>query len=180
MDTRSSKVTAMAGEQDQDHDNDQNRARLEIEDALRSYCRGIDRLDGPAVGAAFHPGARLVDYGPEPMTIEAFVQHALPSLERYAATQHRLSNTMIEFNGNDAALVESYVLAFHVEPAEPDDRLHTFNGRYIDRFEQVDGRWAIAERTLRVDWTRVETIEATMGDRWVASGRAGGPDPLTD
>lgn len=181
--TRSSSVTAMTP------DDGRRRSRIEIEDALRSYCRGIDRLDGAAVAAAFHAGAQLVDYGPEPMSIEAFVEHALPSLERYAATQHRLSNTMIEFGGDDQALVESYVLAFHVERpehVEPHeaatraDRLHTFNGRYIDRFERRDGRWAIGKRTLRVDWTRVEHIDATMGDRWVPSGRAGAPDPLTD
>ena len=32
-------------------------AEAEIHRALRSYCRGIDRLDADDVLAAFHPGA---------------------------------------------------------------------------------------------------------------------------
>lgn len=154
----------------------------DIHQALRSYCRGIDRLDPAAVLAAFHPGAMLVDYGPEPMTVEAFADYAVGALERrYRATQHRISNTTIEQDG-ETALVETYVLAFHLESHEADagpDRLHTFNGRYIDRFEsRAGGPWLIASRTLRVDWTRIETIDEPMAGSWVPSGRGGRPDPL--
>lgn len=157
---------------------DEHDIRLAIDDALRSYTRGIDRLDGALVAAAFHPGAELIDYGPDPLTIEVFVEHALGSLGRkFVATQHRLSNTTIAIEG-DAATVESYVLAFHVEQVDDGQRLHTFNGRYIDRFEDRDGAWKIARRTLRNDWSRVEDIEVPMGGTWVASGRAGSPDPL--
>lgn len=155
-------------------------ARIAIEDALLSYCRGIDRLDPVAVSAAFHPGAELVDYGPDPMTIEVFVEHALGSLERkFVATQHRVSNVRIELDGSNAR-VEAYVLAFHVEQTDAGQRLHTFSGRYIDRFEERDGAWKVAKRTLRNDWSRIETIDTTMTGSWVASGRAGSPDPLDD
>lgn len=152
--------------------------RSAIDDALRRYTRGIDRLDGALVASAFHPGAELVDYGPAPLTVEAFVEHALGSLgRRFVATQHRLSNTTIAIDGG-AATVESYVLAFHVEQVDDGQRLHTFNGRYIDRFEERDGAWKITRRTLRNDWSRIEDIEAPMGGSWVSSGRAGSPDPL--
>ncbi len=163
-------------------------SRAEIEAALRSYCRGIDRLDAAAVLAAFHPAAELHDYGADPMTVEAFVEYALPALEkRFTATQHRISNTTIERDGDDGgddgddrALVETYVLAFHHQPGDDGapPRLHTFNGRYVDRFERRAGQWAIARRHLRVDWSRIETVEETMGGAWVASGRAGSPDPV--
>jgi len=159
------------------------KAHQQVTAALLSYCRGIDRLDASAVLAAFHSGAELRDYGPEPMTVEAFTEYALPALERrFTATQHRISNTSIEvLSGGNRALVETYVLAFHAtgdgdEPA----KLHTFNGRYIDHFEQRDGRWLIADRTLRVDWSRVETIVEPMGGSWIASGRAGSSDPIYD
>ncbi len=125
----------------------------------------------------------LRDYGPEPMTVEAFTEYAIPALERrFTATQHRISNTAIELDEDEAgALVETYVLAFHAtDDADGPAELHTFNGRYIDRFERRDGTWLIADRTLRMDWTRVETIEAPMAGSWVASGRAGGQDPLYD
>jgi hypothetical protein len=162
----------------------QQAAESAIKQALLSYCRGIDRLDADAVLAAFHPGAELIDYGPEPTTIEAFADRAMASLARFTTTQHRVSNINIEFGPqrSDRALVESYVLAFHVEPGADDgpDRLLTFNGRYIDRFEERDGAWRVATRHLRLDWSRVETIDQTMGGAWVPSGRAGSPDPIYD
>ena len=115
--------------------------RAAIDDALRSYCRGIDRLHAPAIEAAFHADAMPEGYGSgEPTPIGAFVPNVLASLRaKFAATQHRLSNVTIEINGN-AALVESYVLAYHVIASDADASkdgrtLITFNGRYIDRFE---------------------------------------------
>lgn len=154
--------------------------RQQIHDSLLSYCRGIDRLDPVSAAAGFHPGAELIGYGPEPLTIEAFAEHAVASLQkRFVATQHRISNTAIDLD-DDHALVETYVLAFHVEPTDDGDRLHTFNGRYIDRFEPRDGEWKIVRRTLRKDWSKIEPIVTTMAGEWVASGRAGSPDPLYD
>ena len=151
-----------------------------IDDALRSYCRGIDRLDAPSVAAAFHPGADLVDYGPKPLKIEQFVEYALVSLgDKFVATQHRLSNVTVEVTG-DRALVEAYVLAYHVEDTGDERRLHTFSGRYIDRFEERNGEWKIAQRTLRNDWSTVAPMGESMSGSWVSSGRAGSPDPIFD
>lgn len=150
----------------------------QINRALTSYCRGVDRLDPDAIGAAFHPGAELIDYGPEPTTIEAFIDRVLHSLgTKFVATQHRLSNVRIDTT-EAGALVEAYVLAFHVASGADGDTLYTFNGRYIDLFTEIDGAWKVARRHLRVDWSKVEPIDATMGGAWVASGRGGSADPL--
>ena len=151
-----------------------------INHALAMYCRGIDRLDGALVASAFHPGAQLIDYRAEPLAIELFVEGAMVSLgKRFTATQHRISNVNAHIDG-DFAKVETYVLAYHVESVESGQRLHTFNGRYIDRFERRNDEWKIAKRTLRCDWTRIEAIDETMPGAWVASGRAGSLDPLND
>ena len=148
-------------------------ARQAIEAALLRYTRGIDRLDGELVASAFHPGAMCVDYGADPMTIEDFVTYAIPRLgSAYSATQHRVSNVAIDLAaGAMSAICEAYVLAFHVQPGDPSPNLHTFNGRYIDNFEKRDGEWKITTRTLRVDWSRVESIDEAMGGTWVQSAR---------
>jgi len=148
-------------------------AKSAIHSALLRYTRGIDRLDGELVASAFHPGARCIDYGADEMSIEDFVTYAIPRLEAgYTATQHRVSNVAIEFDESGTrAICEAYVLAFHVQTSDGAERLHTFNGRYIDRFEQRDGDWKIASRVLRVDWSRIEQIDETMGGVWVASAR---------
>jgi len=155
--------------------------RVEIVDALLSYTRGIDRLDKESVISAFHPGAILNNYGPEPMPIEDFVEYALPSLkQRYSATQHRVSNIRIEIK-EDRALVESYVLAYHVKSSESSKQLHTFNGRYIDTFALRDEHWKISERFLRNDWSKVDDITEEMAGSsvWVKS-RRDADDPIYD
>ena len=155
-----------------------NDARTAITEALLTYCRGSDRLEPELVAAAFHPGAQLIDYGPEPMTIEQFAGYAVTALgERFVSTQHRISNLSIELDG-DRAKAEAYVMAFHVEDGDEGRRLHTFNGRYVDHHEQRAGEWRIARRYLRVDWTTVEPISGEMRGAWVPSGRAGSPAPF--
>ncbi len=154
--------------------------RAAVEDCLRSYCRGIDRLHAPSVTAAFHPGADLIDYGPQPLTIEAFVAYALGSLQRkFVATQHRISNITVERTG-DVAVVETYVHATHVEESADGRRLHTFVGRYLDRFEERNGSWKIAQRTLRNDWSTVAPMAEAMSGTYVPSGRGDTPDPIWD
>ena len=154
--------------------NDYKDAEKQIVDCLLSYTRGIDRLDPDAILAAFHPGALLEGYQVDALVpIEDF---ALPVVERlrkrYSSTQHRLSNTKIDFN-DDGAIAESYILAYHVQPADEDspERLWTFSGRYIDYFEDRDGQWRIAKRFLRADWTRIETIDEKMPNKFISGSR---------
>ena len=151
------------------------------EDLLHSYCRGIDRLHKPSIAAAFHPGAELIDYGPQPLTIEVFVEHAVASLgKRFIATQHRVSNVSVEQRTPDLAVAEVYVHATHVEQTDTGRTLHTFVGRYIDRVERRDDEWRIAQRTLRQDWTMVQPMGEPMGGTYQFSGRGGTPDPIWD
>ena len=154
--------------------NDYKDAEKQIVNCLLSYTRGIDRLDPDAILAAFHPGALLEGYQVDALVpIEDF---ALPVVERlrkrYSSTQHRLSNTKIDFN-DDGAIAESYILAYHVQPADEDspERLWTFSGRYIDYFEDRDGQWRIAKRFLRADWTRIETIDEKIPNKFIAGSR---------
>ncbi len=155
--------------------------RARIDDALRSYCRGIDRLHAPSIERAFHPGAVLEGYGSgEPTTIEEFVPRVLDALRsKFAVTQHRLSNVTIELDG-DRALVESYVLAYHVAVHDAGRTLITFNGRYVDDVEGRDGDWRIVRRRLRMDWSDISPMGEAMQGAYVASGRDGASDPIFD
>ena len=154
--------------------NDYVNAEKQITDCLLSYTRGIDRLDPEAIIAAFHPGALLEGYQPDALVpIEDF---ALPVVERlkkrYSSTQHRLSNTKIDFKDN-GAIAESYILAYHVQPADDEnpERLWTFSGRYIDYFENRNEEWRIAKRFLRADWTKIENIDEKMPNKFILGSR---------
>jgi hypothetical protein len=138
-------------------------ARADIEAALLAYTTGIDRLDASLIASAFHPGAVLEGYGPKEHRIEAFAPFAVEALAKaYRATQHRLSNTVVTFEGADAASVDTYVVADHHEVTEADEVIMTFAGHYLDRFERRDGKWAITRRSLRRDWTRRDVIAGHM------------------
>lgn len=141
----------------------------QINAALLTYCRGVDRLDEAALLAAFHPGAVLEGYAAKAYPVERFAPFAMSSLAAtYRATQHRITNAAIEQHG-DKARVETYVQAFHVQEAPR--QLVVFCGRYIDDFERIDGRWAIRTRRLRRDWDAVQPLEGTMSDQFVDSAR---------
>ena len=102
-----------------------------------------------------------------------FADYACTKLRTaYTATQHRVTNTSVVSRDGDVAVAESYVLAFHVEESDRGRFLHTFSGRWIDRFERRDdGPWLIAERVLRVDWTRKDEWDEDMAGAYVPSAR---------
>ncbi len=147
--------------------------RSDIETKLLAYTRGIDRLDGELIATAFHPEASLEGYGrPGVTSIEAFIERALPSLrDGYRTTQHRISNITIE-EREDHVATETYVLAFHVRSAaDGADQLATFNGRYIDRFEERNGEWRIVHRHLRIEWSKIEALGEPMPGAYIEGTR---------
>lgn len=152
-----------------------------VEQALLTYCRGVDRLDPALIARPFHDDALLIDYAPDPVPIGAFAERVVVSLGgRFLATQHRVSNFAVERLRDDVARCEAYVLALHAEDGDDGRRLHTFNGRYVDRYEERAGEWKIAQRHLRLDWSSITPIDEPMQGEstWVRSGRAGSPDPF--
>ena len=49
--------------------------------------------------------------------------------------------------------------------------------RYIDKFEQRDGKWLTARRELLVDWMYKYPLEGWFDDHPDASARRDGSDP---
>ncbi len=134
-------------------------AEREITRVLMLYARGIDRIDPVLVKRCFHPDA-ILRYGDE-TTSEAFAESAARGLSAYALTQHRISNIIIDVEG-DYAWCESYCLARHRIPGEdgPDSDF-LWGGRYVDRFERRDGEWRILRRTVVHDYTRIDPVPET-------------------
>jgi hypothetical protein len=116
--------------------------RQDIVDCLLRYCRGVDRMDRDLMLSAYHSDA-IDDHGMVVMGREAFVDWAFAYHHEYQySTQHAVSNVTVEFDG-DTAHVESY-FTFWADNRKKANQLAY--GRYVDRFEKRDGRWAIAAR----------------------------------
>jgi hypothetical protein len=134
------------------------RARTDIHEALMRACRGVDRLDRELILSAYHPGARD-NHGSFDGPIEAFVDWVFSNhAGKVDSCVHHLGNIMIQVHGKTAHC-ESYVLAFHRRTLDGVLVDLMSHGRYIDRFEERNGEWKIADRFVLFDWDRVDPVE---------------------
>lgn len=121
--------------------------RRQILDCIHRYCRGVDRADRELVLSAYHPDAND-DHGTFVGGREAFVDWAFAyHAEHQISHHHMVFNHSCELDG-DTAHTETYWLFFGENRVKPD----TLSvGRYLDRFEKRNGRWAIAERVCLIE-----------------------------
>lgn len=104
-----------------------------------------DALDDHAVYIG--PGHGLVDWANagHPVALESW--------------QHNITNISVEIDGNTAH-AESYYL---LSAVKKDGSAWLGGGRYVDRHEKRDGRWAISARMRTSEWNLDrETLESPM------------------
>ncbi len=128
--------------------------KREIEDLILRYCRGIDRLDLELVRSCYHVDA-TDSHGSFSGGVDEFVAWVGRLLVKYESTSHFVGNVLVELAG-DAAVAETYGVAFH-RGREPKPELNLSVGfRYLDRFERRAGAWKIARRVCVTEWARVD------------------------
>ena len=124
--------------------------RQAIGDCLTRYARGIDRHDDELVMSAFHEDAldRHGQFVGSPRDLAAWghAQHE----QTWISHQHFLMNQTVDFDGEDEAHVETYLM--FVQRRAAGARVDFGGGRYLDRFERRDGDWRIAARLVVIDW----------------------------
>ena len=121
--------------------------RQAITDVLVQYCRALDLMDLPAVAALFTDDC-VVEYGAGEFLRSrgsAALRKSLERMWRWSRTSHHLSNVLIRFEGDDAAVSSSYVHAWH---ERPDGSTATILGQYHDRFVRRPEGWRISERRM--------------------------------
>ena len=118
-----------------------------VRDCVARYCRGMDRFDREMVLSAFHPDA-LEEHGKFVGTPLEFVDFAISQhAKSHLSHQHFMLNHRSEIDG-DTAHAETYFLFLCMNK---EGKPWTMGGgRYLDRMERREGRWAIAARiTMR-------------------------------
>lgn len=119
-----------------------------IREASLRYTRGIDRHDEDIMAEAYHLDA-TDDHGHYIGDPAGFIANANKAHSRdWNVHHHYIGNQTIDLDG-DTAHVETYFLAALRRKTGPVDMV---GGRYVDRFERRDGRWAIADRVCLVEW----------------------------
>lgn len=129
----------------------------EIRRVLLRYARGVDRLDLDLVRSCYHPDATDT-HGTFAGTVDEFVVWVERVLSRYDLTMHFLGNPLIEFDPARPhhARVETYGMAFHRAAGGPPEHNLVTGFRFVDAFEQRDGRWRIARRVAVTEWSRID------------------------
>lgn len=141
-------------------------AKSEIADVVFRYCRGVDRLDFELVRSCYH------DDGVDHHTgfdgnADQYVEWLASLLPRFGGTMHLVGNQLIEVDGTSARC-ETYGMAHHWGEPVDDPTLNFTSGfRYVDRMENRNGTWLIAERWAVREWTRMvpaETVRPKEGE----------------
>jgi hypothetical protein len=148
--------------------------RVEIEEVLARYCRGVDRCDEATLAAVYHSDG-TDDHGTFSGPGREFASWAVRGAAKvWHSSHHTVHNVIVDWVSDDVALVESCVLAFNRRSGEG-GAIEVFAGRYLDRFERRDGAWRIAHRKAVRD---VDTLVERQG--WAGKIPQGGrfPDDL--
>jgi hypothetical protein len=133
--------------------------RQAIQDVLMTYSRGIDRLDRELLMSVYHDDA-IDDHGvfvgsPEEFADWAIAMHTATHLSH----QHCVLNYTCDLDG-DVAHTETYYMFVGINRRGPAFAMS--GGRYLDRLEKRDGRWAIAARVCVRDWAPLTEAPAEL------------------
>jgi hypothetical protein len=137
--------------------------RLEIQDLIYRWCRGVDRRDWDLVREVFHPDAHD-DHGVFAGGVEEMIAWLKERHSDITQSMHHAGNLLIDFTGPDTAVVETSIMARqrYAESAtaarvamlgdvvgnEPGILDMQGAGRYVDRVERRGEGWKIANRVV--------------------------------
>lgn len=128
-------------------------SKLEIQDVMMRYARGVDRADEELLKSCYHEDAHE-EHGPAYSgPAHAYIEGAVGRIRQMGSMAHYVCNIHIELDG-DTARVESYVLTYVRFEKDGQDWDTFTGGRTCDRFERRDGEWKIAHRKITFDWNR--------------------------
>jgi hypothetical protein len=131
-----------------------------IREVTTRYTHGLDRLDAEHMRSAYWPDA-TDDHGPEFRgNAWDYVEVAMASHRRWRPSLHTLLNQVIELEPGGLARAETYCIAYLFDTERP--VMFQWFGRYLDRFEQRNGEWRIADRVCVHEGSRVDDPVVAM------------------
>lgn len=138
--------------------------RWQIADLLARYARAVDRCDLTLFDQVWAEDA-TVDYGGGPEDAAAWSAGLLQRLGAMERTQHALSNSLVELDG-DHATAETMCTAYHRFDDGGGMKAMIVGGRYLDSLVRTPAGWRITARRYVIDWN--ETTPSTCE---IAAGR---------
>lgn len=125
--------------------------KSEITTVMMTYCKAVDQGDETLLRTIYHEDA-YDDHGAwYSGPASGFVEFAIQYQKEHRLLHHNLTTIHISLHQNVADVITNYIFA--QIPSDREDVVELFGGRYLDRFEKRNNRWAIAKRHAKVDWT---------------------------
>jgi hypothetical protein len=161
-------------------------AKEAIRELALKYCRAADRHDANAMRDLYHDDA-LDDHGSYFSGLAMDFIDRLPEIQAPMTILHHnvtTHNIVLDSDNKNYAEGEVYILAMH--QAETENGLIDFmiGGRYLDKYQQRNGVWKFAHRTILADWCKLVTpSNITLDDNIIAGaliGKPGTQDPSYD
>jgi len=144
--------------------------KQEITEVINKFARALDRMDGDLMKACYWEDATEEHQDPiYPDLFRwndkawSFVPIAMKGFENLKVTQHRISNILIELDG-DEATAEAYVWAYHVHEEDGLDKEGVLYGRHNFRFDKRNDEWRIKHRSTIFDWNAGGDASAVWGE----------------
>jgi hypothetical protein len=144
--------------------------RGNIRNALQRYARGVDRRDWTLVSMSYHLDA-YDDHGGYKGDLLGLLKCLESRHAQIEQSMHFLGNCIIDFLSETVAVVETYCIVYQRYGEESFETIQTWLGdeklppgkklmaelscRYVDRFEQREGEWRIARRTVVMEEVKV-------------------------
>ena len=134
--------------------------KQEITELMYKHARALDRLDGELMKSTYWEDA--IEEHQDPVFPErffyhdnawAFVPKAMEGLKALKATQHFVSNMLIELDG-DTASAECYGWAYQLHEEDGVDKEAILGGRCHFHFERRNEEWRIKHRSCVFDWNQ--------------------------
>lgn len=146
--------------------------KQEITEVIYLHARSLDRMDGDLMKSTYWEDA--IEEHQDPIypdlffyndNAHAFVALAMEGFKALKTTQHRISNIVIEVNGNTAT-AECYVWAYHVHEEDGVDKEGILGGRHYYKFERRNNQWKIAHRLTVFDWNQNQDASAIWSEKF--------------
>jgi len=146
--------------------------KQEITEVMFRFARALDRVDGELMKSTYWDDA--IEEHQDPIFPDlffyndnawAFVDQAMEGFRALKATQHRISNVLIELDG-DQATAECYVWAYHLHQEDGTEREGILGGRHHFQFEKRDDEWRIKHRLTVFDWNQNQDASAIWSEEF--------------
>lgn len=130
------------------------RDRVLIEALPQRYAHGLDTRDFDKARAVFRDDCTVKGSLVE-APIDPYWEQLTPGVTAYEATMHFMGNQYVELEpGADTGFVETYAVAYHMEPADSLREDLVMGVRYCDDVARDGTGWKIVKRHAIPVWVR--------------------------